>query len=206
MALCDSSSAEDKAKLSEFYLHNLALPNMNLWDPNAALGDVQVMAMASWLNHEEKRAVEIENIMNKELSEPLMIRVEPNDPSALIYAHQHLANNAQVLPDYIERQDQAIAHFEDMERLLGDNCIRACTRRWNTLSHGLKIREYHSPTRMREALERVPLYKQSMQNLQANWIGLKFSPPLLLGLLEGVKEEEEHRQWEEVERKARFHD
>lgn len=32
------------------------------------------------------------------------------------------------------------------------------------------------------------------------------SPPLLLGLLEGVKEKEENRQWEEVERKAGFHD
>ena len=74
------------------------------------------------------------------------------------------------------------------------------------MSHSLKIREYHSPARMREALARVPLYKQSVQNLKANWIGLKFSPPLLLGLLEGVKEEEEHRKWEEVERKARFHD
>ena len=93
-----------------------------------------------------------------------------------------------------------------MERLLGDNCVHACTRRWNTLSHSLKIREYHTPTRMREALAQVPLYKKSMQNLQANWIGLKLSPPLLLGLLEGGKEEEEHRQWEEVERKAEFHD
>ena len=45
-----------------------------------------------------------------------------------------------------------------------------------------------------------------MQNLQANWISLKFSPSLLLGLLEGVKEEEENRQWEEVERKVGFHD
>ena len=52
----------------------------------------------------------------------------------------------------------------------------------------------------------MPLYKQSVQNLKANWIGLNFSPPFLLGLLEGVKEEEEHKQWEEVERKARFHD
>jgi len=43
-----------------------------------------------------------------------------------------------------------------------------------------------------------------MQNLQANWISLNFSPPLLLGLLEGVKEEEEHMQWEEVERKTGF--
>lgn len=192
MDLCDSSSAEDKAKLSEFYLHNLALPNMNLWDPNVALGDVQLTAMTSWLNHEEKRAAEIRNIMNRELSEPLMIKEEPEDPLALIYAHHHLANNPQVLPDYIERQAQAIAHFEDMERLLGDNCIHACTRIWNTLSHSLKIREYHSLTRMREALARMPLYKQSMKNLQANWIDLKFCPPLLLGLLEGVKEEEEH--------------
>jgi len=47
MDLCDSSSTEDKAKLSEFYLYNLAIPNMNLWDPNASLGDVQLMAMAS---------------------------------------------------------------------------------------------------------------------------------------------------------------
>jgi len=59
MHLCDSSPAEDKAKLSQFYLHNLALLDMNLWDPNAALGDLQLMAMASWLSHEEKRAVEI---------------------------------------------------------------------------------------------------------------------------------------------------
>ena len=89
---------------------------------------------------------------------------------------------------------------------MGESFLHAYTRRWNTLPHSLKIREYHSPTRMREALARIPLYKQLMQNLQANWIGLKFSPPLLLGLVEGVKEEEEDRQWEEVERKAGFHD
>ena len=88
---------------------------------------------------------------------------------------------------------------------MGEKCLHACTRRWNTLPHSLKIREYHSPTRMREALARVALYKQLMQNLQANWISLKFSPPLLLGLLEGVKKEEEGRQWEEVERKVGFH-
>jgi len=103
--------------------------------------------------------------MNRELSEPLMIKEEPKDTSALIHAHQHLANNPQDLPDYVEQQAQAIAHFEDMVRLLGYNCLHACTRRWNTLPNSLKIREYHSPTRMREALARVPLYKQSMQNV-----------------------------------------
>ena len=66
---------------------------MTLWDPNVTLGDVQLMPMAFWLNHEEKRTVEIWDIMNRELSEPLMIRAEPNDTSTLIYAHQHLADN-----------------------------------------------------------------------------------------------------------------
>ena len=97
--------------------------------------------------------------MNRELREPLMIRAEPQDPSALIYAHHHMSNNPQVLPDYIDKQAQGISHFEDMERMLGDNCIHACTRRWNALSHNLKIREYNTPTRMREAFARVPLYK-----------------------------------------------
>ena len=68
------------------------------------------------MSHEEKRAVEIQQIMAKELNEPLLIRAESEDPSALIYAHQHLARNPQVLPDYVERQAQAIAHFEDLER------------------------------------------------------------------------------------------
>jgi len=132
-------------------------------------------------------------MMAKELSEPLMIREKPAKPMSLIYAHQHLAANPQVVPDYVDKQAQAIACFEDMERLFGDDCIHACMRRWNTLPNNLRIREYHSPNRMREAMRRLTLYKHSMRSLKANWIGLKFSPPLLLGLLKGVKEEEEHK-------------
>ena len=52
----------------------------------------------------------------------------------------------------------------------------------------------------------MPLYKRSIQNLQASWIGLKLSPPLLLGLVEGITEKEEHKQWEEIEKKVGFHD
>ena len=63
-ALCNSSSSEDKAKVSEFYLHNLALPNVNSWDPNIVVGDMQLMAFDSWLNHEEKRAAEVKEVMN----------------------------------------------------------------------------------------------------------------------------------------------
>ena len=45
--------------MAEFYLHNMALIDMNNWDPNAELGDLQLMALASWLNHEKSRAAEM---------------------------------------------------------------------------------------------------------------------------------------------------
>lgn len=97
-------------------------------------------------------------------------------------------------------------HFEDMFRLLGDDSIHAFLRRWNTLPYDLKIREYHSPQKLREALNKTPMYKKSMQRLKVNWIGLKLSPLLLLGMLEGRKEEEEKRQWEEIEKKAGYYE
>jgi len=102
-ALCRSSSSEDRAKLAEFCLHNFALPDINAWDPNIVIGDVQLMAMASWMSHEEKRVVEVRNILDRELSEPLMIKAELDDPSAVISTHQHLGNSPQELPGYIEQ-------------------------------------------------------------------------------------------------------
>ena len=183
----------------------MALPNEVSWDPNIALGDMQLMVLASWLNHEDQRAAEAKSVMNRELNEPLFIRAEPEDPVALISAHQHLSTDPTASLRFMDQQAQAIAHFEDMERLLGENVAQACKRRWNTLAHSLKIREYHTPTRMREALVRVDLYKKSMQSLQASWIGLKLSPPLLLGLTEGNTEEDDSEQWEEVNRKVGFH-
>lgn len=38
MDLCDHSSIEDNVNLVKFYLHNMALTYINLWDPNARLG------------------------------------------------------------------------------------------------------------------------------------------------------------------------
>ena len=49
------------------------------------------------------------------------------------------------------------------------------------------------------------MYKKSMQRVKVNWIGLKLSPSLLLGVLEGRKKEEKKRQWEQVERKVCFY-
>jgi len=96
-----NSTLEDKEKMAEFDLHNMALIDMNVWDPNAKLGDLQLMAIASWMNHEELRAEEIKRLIIKEQNEPLMIRVEPLDPMALINTHNLLANDPQIAPRYL---------------------------------------------------------------------------------------------------------
>lgn len=38
--LCDQSALEDGAKMAEFYLHNMALIDMTIWDPSVELGDL----------------------------------------------------------------------------------------------------------------------------------------------------------------------
>lgn len=45
--------------MAKFYLHNIAFTDMNVWDPNAKLGDLQLMVLASWMNHEESKAAEM---------------------------------------------------------------------------------------------------------------------------------------------------
>jgi len=72
--LCDKSTLEDKGKLSEFYLHNPALTNLNFWDPNENLGDLQLMALTSRMIHEVDRVKEVKGIVEKEEKEPLYIR------------------------------------------------------------------------------------------------------------------------------------
>jgi len=61
------------------------------------------------------------------------------------------------------------------------------------------------PMRLKEAMKRVSMYKRSMQRLKVNWIGLKLSPPLILGMMEGKREEEEKEQWKDIDRKAGFY-
>lgn len=38
--LYDQITFEDMAKMTEFYLHNLALIDLNVWDPNSKLGEL----------------------------------------------------------------------------------------------------------------------------------------------------------------------
>ena len=114
--------------MDDFYLHNMALTNMNVWDPNTKPRDLQLMALESWMNHEESRATEMKKILERKQTEPLLIRAKQSNPMALISTHNLIANDPQLAPRYLATQEQAISHFEDMFRLLGDDSIHSCLR------------------------------------------------------------------------------
>ena len=64
----------DKAKMVDFYMHNLVLTDLKIWDPNPRMGDMQLMALASWMVNEETREKEMRRVMRRENIEPLRIR------------------------------------------------------------------------------------------------------------------------------------
>lgn len=112
---------------------------------------------------------------------------------AIIITHKPIENDPKLAPRYPTTQEQVVTHFEDVFTLLGDDIMQAFQRIWGTLFYSLKIREYHSHDRMREALNITPMYKKALQILKVNWIGLRLNPPFILGMLEGRKEEEERK-------------
>jgi len=62
---------EEKSKMCEFYCPNMVLPHTYKWNPNPYVGDVQIMAFASWLRHEELREKELKRYNKGELHSPL---------------------------------------------------------------------------------------------------------------------------------------
>ena len=58
----------------------------------------------------------------------------------------------------------------------------ASQRRWNSIPHSLRNKEYHTLEILRGELERAPLYKRTMHAKKIQWLGLKLILPLLLGL------------------------
>ena len=55
----------DQEKIAEFCMHNLVLTNLEIWDPNPTMEDMQSMALASWMVNEDNRAKEIRKFMGR---------------------------------------------------------------------------------------------------------------------------------------------
>ena len=92
----------------EFYLHNMALTILNILDPNVNLGDLHLIALVSWMNHEEVRVAEMKKILAREQTKPLMIRAEQSNPMVVMSTNNLIAIDPQLAPRYHAAQEQAI--------------------------------------------------------------------------------------------------
>lgn len=106
-------------------MHNLILSYMNIWDPNVMLGDMQMMALSSWMTHEEVKD-EVKKVMEKEEKESVYMRAEKISPMFFINNHSIISNDVDLAPKYHATQEQVISHFEDTLRRLGTESQKAC--------------------------------------------------------------------------------
>jgi hypothetical protein len=91
---------EERARLCEFYLHNLILPHPYNWNLNPYVGYVQLMTFASCLRHEEIRAEELNKYKQDEHKTPLWIRFEETRPKDVITNHHNLSLDKYVAPSW----------------------------------------------------------------------------------------------------------
>jgi len=99
--LCDQITLEDREKISNFYLHN---DRFKCVGPKSQDSDLQLMALESWMNHEEERATEMKKLLTKEETKPLMIRAEQSNPMVVISMHNLITNDPKIAPRYLDVQ------------------------------------------------------------------------------------------------------
>ena len=119
------ANMDDQEKMAEFYVHNLVLKNLDTWDPNSIMGDMQLMDLVSWMMNEDTRAKEIWWIMRRRNREPLHIRPELFSPRGVILNRQEIERDSALVESYVQTQTQVIGHFDDVSRKIEYECIMA---------------------------------------------------------------------------------
>ena len=73
--------------MENFYVHSLVLTNLDTWDLNSTMGDMQLMALVSWMMNEDTREKEIWRVMRRRNREPLHIKPKLFIPRGVILNH-----------------------------------------------------------------------------------------------------------------------
>ena len=92
--------------MADFYVHNLVLTNLDTWDPNPTMGDMQLMALASWMMNEDIREKETWTFMSRRNREPLHIRPELFSPKGVILNRREIERDPTLVESYLQTQTQ----------------------------------------------------------------------------------------------------
>ena len=94
----------DQAKMEKFYVHNFVLTNMEIWDPNITMGDMHLMALASWMVNEDTREKETRKVMGRRNREPFYLRPEVFSPRGVILNHREIKKDPAFVESYLQTQ------------------------------------------------------------------------------------------------------
>jgi hypothetical protein len=126
-----------------------------------------------------------------------MIRPEPTHPEGIIYNHRILTQDEELIPILLAKQQEAVSHFDITLRSTQKEVNESIRERWSRVANDLKQIELHSPLRLKDALFKTTLYKESLARNQLRWIGMRLNPPFFLSLVlkEQINEAEERKAW-----------
>ena len=82
-------------------MHNLVLTNLDIWDPNPTMGDMQLMALVSWMVNEDNRSKEIWKVMGRRNREPLHIKPELFSTREVILNRQEIERDPTLVESYL---------------------------------------------------------------------------------------------------------
>lgn len=124
-------SEEENDRLNEFYLHNYVVPHHYKWSPNPYLGYVQLRALISqWITHDNIQANEALVYEVVETQDELWTRAKPTRLYDVISSHQGLTSNSELIPILEEKQNEAIARFEEVIQERREGAKEECLARW----------------------------------------------------------------------------
>ena len=87
---CVNSSEEGQNIMCEIYQHEFLLSYDINWDPNPFMGDIQLMAFTSFLNHQIQWGNALSHIQYEESRDNLWVRGEPFSPLRIVWENENL--------------------------------------------------------------------------------------------------------------------
>jgi hypothetical protein len=105
------------------------------------------------------RAEELKRYKYEEQQTPLWIRAEAARPKYVINNYHNLSLDKDINIGWTTKKREVIAYLHESLRLLGEEAIKTCHRRWNSLPYDFHIMEPHSPNNLQLSLLITPWYK-----------------------------------------------
>lgn len=143
------------------------------------VGDIQLRAFTAFLANQLTWQNAYTSAQYNEQNCILLIRAEPQNPTAFIAAHHSMATNAEMAKHIRQLQAEVLRDCQQYVKQKAPLVVEANKAFWELCPR--ERQEYHpyNPLNVQAAVVRVPYYVRCVQACAQNWIGYRFHFPLL---------------------------